>query len=178
MDEKTGQFSGEPFAGGRILNAEPYSGLSKGYEYITPNLTPDKETGIGNISDAELARSLRYMVSHKNKFMAPFMAFQGLSNEDLTAIISFLRSQEPVKHKVEPSEYRFLGKALLAFGALKPEAICYLTAAENIGKSPKSCLFIDDREINIAGALNVGMQALLFKGVKNLREELKSMSIL
>lgn len=87
----------------------------------SPNITPDDETGIGNLSDKQLARSLRYMVNHKNKFMVPFMAFEGLSDEDLTAIISFLRSQKPVKHEVEPNEYRFLGKALLAFGMLKPE---------------------------------------------------------
>lgn len=89
--------------------------------FRTPNITPDEETGIGNLSDVQLARSLRYLVNHKNKFMVPFMAFQGLSDEDIRAIISFLRSQEPVRNEVKPSEYRFLGKALLAFGILKPE---------------------------------------------------------
>jgi hypothetical protein len=49
------------------------------------------------------------------------MVFQGLSDEDLTAVISFLRSQEPVKNKVEPSDYGFVAKAVIAFGLLKPE---------------------------------------------------------
>jgi hypothetical protein len=49
------------------------------------------------------------------------MLFQGMSDEDLTAIISFLRSQEPVKHKVEPSDLSFIAKALVTFGMLKPE---------------------------------------------------------
>lgn len=101
--------------------------LSGGWEmeippgiFRAPNITPDMETGIGRLTDGEIARSLRYSVNHKGKFMMPFMPFQELSEEDLVAIISFLRSQEPVRHEVEPSEYTFLGKALLALGALKP----------------------------------------------------------
>lgn len=89
--------------------------------FRTPNITPDEETGIGKLTDSQIARSLRYMVSHKNKFIAPFMAFQGLSDEDLTAIVSFLCNQQPVRNEVKPNEYRFLGEALLALGLLKPE---------------------------------------------------------
>lgn len=89
--------------------------------FRTPNLTPDPETGIGNQTDGEIARALRYSVSHLNKLMVPYMPFQEMSDEDITAIISFLRSQQPVKHEVKPSEYRFLGKAIVAFGLIKPE---------------------------------------------------------
>lgn len=103
--------------------------LSGGWdEYISgfgtfraPNLTPDPETGIGNLTDAELARAIRYGVKHNDKILPPFMVFQGLSDEDLTAVISFLRSQEPVKNKVEPSDYGFVAKAVIAFGLLKPQ---------------------------------------------------------
>ncbi len=86
----------------------------------TPNLTPDMETGIGKLSDGQIARAMRYSVNHNNKAMFPFMPFQEMSDEDVTAIISFLRSQPAVKHQVEPNEYSFLGKALLALGAIKP----------------------------------------------------------
>jgi mono/diheme cytochrome c family protein len=90
-------------------------------KYRAPNLTPDKETGIGNFTDGELARALRYSVKHDGSLLFPFMPFQELSDEDLTAVISFLRSQQPVKHLVQPTEYKFLGKALVTFGLLKPE---------------------------------------------------------
>jgi mono/diheme cytochrome c family protein len=102
--------------------------MTGGMEFIippgtfrTPNLTPDMETGIGKLSDGEIARALRYSVNHQNKLMVPFMPFQEMSDEDLTAIISYLRSLEPVKHEVKPSEYTFLGKAVVAFGLIKPE---------------------------------------------------------
>lgn len=104
-----------PFSGGW---EESIPGLGT---FRAPNLTPDPETGIGNMSDAELARAIRYSVKHDGTFLPPFMLFQGMSDEDLTAIISFLRTQEPVYNKVEPSEYTFLAKALLTFGMLKPQ---------------------------------------------------------
>lgn len=88
--------------------------------FRAPNLTPDRETGIGNHTDAELARAIRYCVKRDNKLLPPFMVFQGLSDEDLTAVISFLRSQPPVKNEVPPSELGFVAKAVIAFGLLKP----------------------------------------------------------
>lgn len=89
--------------------------------FRAPNLTPDMETGIGKRTDAELARSIRYMVNHEGRILFPFMATQGMSDADLTAVISFLRSQSPVNHKVEPTKPGFLAKALVAFGLFKPE---------------------------------------------------------
>jgi mono/diheme cytochrome c family protein len=89
--------------------------------FRAPNLTPDAETGIGDMTDAELARAIRYCVKHNGKILPPFMVFQGLSDEDLTAVISFLRSQEPVNNKVKPSDYGFVAKAVIAFGLLKPQ---------------------------------------------------------
>lgn len=97
---------------------EPIPGLGT---FRAPNLTPDPETGIGKMTDKELARAIRYGVKHDGSYLIPFMLFQGMSDEDLTAIISFLRSQEPVNHKVEPSDLTFLARALVAFGMLKPE---------------------------------------------------------
>lgn len=73
------------------------------------------------MTDAQLARAIRYCVKHDGKLLPPLMVFQGMSDEDLTAVISFLRSQEPVKNKVEPSELSFVAKALVTFGMLKPE---------------------------------------------------------
>jgi mono/diheme cytochrome c family protein len=89
--------------------------------FRAPNLTPDPETGIGNMTDAQLARAIRYGVKHDGTFLPPFMLFQGMSDEDISSVISFLRSQEPVKNKVAPTEYSFLAKALITFGMLKPE---------------------------------------------------------
>lgn len=103
-----------PLSGGWEISMVPGT-------FRAPNITPDEETGIGQFSDAKIARALRYSVSHKDEFLMPFMAFQEMSDEDLTAIISFLRSQEAIRNEVEPSKLSFIGKTGLAFGMVKPE---------------------------------------------------------
>ncbi len=63
-------------------------------------------------------------------------------------------------------------------GALKPEKICYLKAAENVGFAPHECLFIDDRPENVQGAKNAGMSAILFKGSENLKKKFRQLGVL
>lgn len=101
--------------------------LSGGMDFVlppgivhTPNITPDPETGIGNFTDGEIARAMRYGVKRDGSPLMNFMPFYDLSDKDLTAIISYLRSTEPVKNKRPPNEWNFMGKALLAFGLIKP----------------------------------------------------------
>lgn len=79
------------------------------------NITPDKETGIGNYSDAEIARVLRYGVHPNGDPVYDFMPFHNLSDEDLTAIISYLRTQPAVKNKVPDNELNIMGNIVKAF---------------------------------------------------------------
>ncbi len=101
--------------------------LAGGNEIIIPpgifrprNLTPDVETGIGSLSNEEVARVMRFGVGHDGRVLFPFMPFENMTEEDLNSIISFLRSRPPVTNKIEASEYTFLGKAVLAMGMIKP----------------------------------------------------------
>src|SRR5215471_8519550 len=100
-----------PFSGGVLFD------LPIGKIY-SRNITPD-ETGIGKLPDSVIARSLRYGVGFDGRAIFDFMPFHNLSDEDLTAVISFLRSQQPVKNKVPDNEYNFIGKAVRAF-LIKP----------------------------------------------------------
>lgn len=83
------------------------------------NITPDKETGIGRYTDPQIARMLRYGVRPDGTAVLPFMPFHNTSDEDLTAIISFLRAQKPVKHKVPENTTNVVGNIVKAF-LLKP----------------------------------------------------------
>jgi hypothetical protein len=88
--------------------------------FYSKNISSDKETGIGNLSDGQIARALRYGVKSDGTVLIPAMEYQNLSDEDLVAIISYLRSTPPVKHKVPDNEFNLFGKAILAF-FLRPE---------------------------------------------------------
>jgi len=96
--------------------------LTGGFRFDLPlgkvyskNITPDLETGIGKYTDAEIARALRYGVSADGTVIFDFMPFHNTSDEDLTAIISFLRSQKPITNKVPPHELNTMGKIVKAF---------------------------------------------------------------
>jgi mono/diheme cytochrome c family protein len=90
-------------------------------DFRAPNITPDIETGIGKQTDGEIARTLRHGVGNDGRLIFPFMPYQEMSDEDMTAIISFLRTQDPIKHELKKTEYEFMAKALIAFGLFKPE---------------------------------------------------------
>jgi mono/diheme cytochrome c family protein len=84
------------------------------------NLTPDPLSGIGGRSDGELARILRYGVRADGRAAVPLMEMR-LSDEDLVAVISYLRSQTAVSHAVPEHQLTRFGKALMAF-AISPAA--------------------------------------------------------
>ena len=95
--------------------------LSGGFEFKIPpgefrvkNITPDPETGIGRISDGAIARALRFGVGHDGRALLPFMEMQGLSDEDLAAVISYLRTQPPVRNPVPDHHYNLLGMIVRA----------------------------------------------------------------
>lgn len=106
------------------LGIEP--ALSGGYKFkleigniYSRNITSDKETGIGNLTDAEIARTLYYGVGSDGRAMFDFMPFHNVSKADMQAIISYLRTQKPVKNKVPANELNAMGKVVKAF-MLKP----------------------------------------------------------
>ena len=110
---------GAPGAGDATGTETPLSGgrefhLPVGV-FRVPNITTDAETGIGRYTDAEIARMLRYGVRPNGEAMLPFMPFQNLSDEDLTALLSFLRSQKPVRHAVAPHDVTVVGNVVKAF---------------------------------------------------------------
>jgi len=87
--------------------------------FYTRNITPDKETGIGNWTDPELARAFRYGVKRDGRVLFDFIPFNDASDEDLAAIISFLRTQQPVKRKVPDHEVNLMGRLVKAL-LIKP----------------------------------------------------------
>jgi len=87
--------------------------------FHTPNLTSDPETGTGRFTDEQLARAVRYSINHKDLAMVGFMSYNAMSDNDLQAIISYLRVVPPVRNVVPEHEYNMLGKILMRF-LLKP----------------------------------------------------------
>jgi mono/diheme cytochrome c family protein len=98
-----GYFFGKPdmareLAGSEVGFEIPGLGVFHG-----PNLTPDKETGLGNWSKAQIVAALQKGTRPDGRVLAPIMpwkAFANLSKADANAIAAYLKSLKPVSNKV------------------------------------------------------------------------------
>jgi mono/diheme cytochrome c family protein len=79
------------------------------------NITSDTLWGVGKRTDGEIARALRYGVHADGRAIFDFMPFHNLSDSDLTAVISYLRTQKPVAIKKPGNELNITGNIVNAF---------------------------------------------------------------
>lgn len=105
------------------------------------NLTPDKETGIGRFTDEQLKDVIRKGVTTGGRKMIPFPmpwpAYASMSDDDLNAVIAYLRSLPPVYNQVP--EYESLNIFSYLWGKfrmliLKQELPAYIYPG-NFGKT-------------------------------------------
>jgi len=93
----------KPFAGGKRIDT-PFGGI------YPPNLTPDRDTGLGAWSDDDFYRALRYGVAPNGSRYYPafpYPNFTKLIRDDILAIRAYLATLAPVRNTVPPPELRF-----------------------------------------------------------------------
>jgi mono/diheme cytochrome c family protein len=85
------------------------SGSEVGFEipelgvFYGPNLTPDKETGLGTWTKAQIVTALQKGARPDGRMLAPIMpwrAFASLTKRDAEAIAAYLQSLPAIKNKV------------------------------------------------------------------------------
>jgi mono/diheme cytochrome c family protein len=87
------------------------------------NITPDKETGIGNWSDADLRKALLEGVRPNGVQLAPVMPYgfyKIMAPGDIDAIIAYLRSVPAIRNEVPAPQYKAQQVAARLPGADKP----------------------------------------------------------
>jgi mono/diheme cytochrome c family protein len=93
----------KPFAGGKRIDT-PFGGI------YSPNLTPDRETGLGAWSDEEFYRALHDGVArdgsrHYPAF--PYPNFTKITRDDVLAIRAYLATLTPFRNIKPPPELRW-----------------------------------------------------------------------
>jgi HAD superfamily hydrolase (TIGR01509 family) len=84
-----------------------------------------------------------------------------------------------IEERLQLSRYIELSFFSCDTGVRKPAPEAYLGACQKLGRRPDECLFIDDREKNVAAARAVGMHGLTFTGdVSALRVALRGQGFL
>lgn len=77
---------------------------------VAPNLTPDRETGLGAWTDGEKLRAIREGVGRDGKALFPFMpytAFRDMSDEDAYSVIAYMNSLPPVRNALPRTKLDF-----------------------------------------------------------------------
>ena len=88
-------------SGGMLFDEPPFKAHAA-------NITPDAATGIGKWTDAQLAKAIREGVRPDKSIIGPPMPiefYRRFSDDDLTAVVAYLRSQPAVRNEVPKSVY-------------------------------------------------------------------------
>jgi mono/diheme cytochrome c family protein len=98
----TGDIKEKAFSGGLSWDEPPF-------KVTAPNITQDKETGIGDYTDAELKQVLRKGIKRNGVPVAMVMPsgfYEVMIDRDLVAVIAYLRTIKPIKNTVPDPVYK------------------------------------------------------------------------
>jgi mono/diheme cytochrome c family protein len=93
----------QPFAGGLALQT-PFGKL------VAPNITPDRETGIGNMTDDEFVAALRDGRGHNGARLYPAMpypAYTKMTDDDVLAMRAYFATVAPASNRVISNQLPF-----------------------------------------------------------------------
>jgi len=91
--------------------------------------------------------------------------------------VGLLSDTDPLHFPYCQATYPFIGRipapvVSYMVGATKPAPAMYAAAARAVGVPAANCLFVDDLQRNVDGAIAFGMQAVRFTGAERLRIDL------
>ncbi len=114
--------AGKDFSGGLSWDEPPF-------KVTAPNITQDKDTGIGKWSDADIKKLVRTGVRPNGVAIAAIMptGFYGIITDgDMDAIVGYLRTVKPVSNKVPDPIYRMPAPRQIFPGAENPYTLAML----------------------------------------------------
>ncbi len=94
---------GVPYAGGNVIDT-PFGAIS------SPNITPNRQTGIGSWTDDEFYRAMHDGIGKHGEYLYPVMPFPWytiVTRDDALAIKAYLFSLPPVKQARAPNKLIF-----------------------------------------------------------------------
>jgi cytochrome c2 len=75
-----------------------------------PNITPDRETGVGEWTDGEKIRAIREGISRNGRVLFPMMPypnFRLMSDEDVHAVVAYMNTLPAVRNPLPPTKLDF-----------------------------------------------------------------------
>ena len=121
--------AGKDFSGGLRFNEPPF-------DVTAPNITPDKETGIGAWSDNDIKKLLRTGMRPSGVPVAAVMPtgfYDIITDADMDAIVAYLRTLKPISNKVPDPIYKMSAPRQVFPGAETPYTPAMLNDAMKKG---------------------------------------------
>lgn len=155
---------GKTLAGGVVLQT-PFGKM------VTPNITPDKDTGIGNYSAEDFRKAMKQGMGPGGKRLYPAMPYPyyaKMTDGDVDALFAYLRTVKPVKNSVTVNQLRFpfnLRIVMAGWNALffKPTTIAAQTRGQYLVEGPAHCGACHTPK-NLFGADKGGLTGALLQG--------------
>jgi cytochrome c553 len=103
-----------------------------------PNLT----SGMGGVgasnTDLDWVRAIRHGVGHDGRglVLMPSRVWYYLSNDDLGALIAYLKTLPPVDNELLTTDLETFGRVMLTLGQLPPEIVPNVTVIDHDGPRP------------------------------------------
>jgi mono/diheme cytochrome c family protein len=97
-----GDVPGMELAGGVAFQEDVFTAVSS-------NITPDAETGIGKWTDAQIIAAIREGKRPDGTIIGPPMPialYRSMADDDVNAIVAYLRSVKPIANKTAKSQYK------------------------------------------------------------------------
>ena len=99
---------GKEFAGGFHL-------VDPAFDVYSANITPDKDTGIGKWTDEQIMTAIRRGIDPEGNIIFPPMpvpTYNNLSDDDVKAVVAYLRTLTPVHNEVPESKWNIPQQAM------------------------------------------------------------------
>lgn len=107
--------AGKPLAGGHAL-VTPFG------TFYSPNITPDKETGIGRWSEQDFVRAMRLGMSPDGDHYYPafpYPSYTKLSDDDIRALWAYLKTRPPVMQANRQHDLKWFARSRSFVGSWK-----------------------------------------------------------
>jgi mono/diheme cytochrome c family protein len=101
----TGALAGQPDPKMHLAGLMIGFGIPNVGVFWPPNLTSDRETGLGSWSEADIVKAIRTGVRPDGRVLAPVMPwhnYAALTDEDAQALARYLKGLPPIRHAVPP----------------------------------------------------------------------------
>ena len=88
-----------------------------------PNLTSGKGSVVKEYKETDWVRALRHGIGQSSKGLLGMPLYSALSDEDLRAVILYLKSLPPVDRQESTLKLGLLGRILVTFGTIAPKML-------------------------------------------------------